>query len=141
MSYLKWFEKHSQKHKNIVQKLLKQNKTKNEIIDYFEFENMVKNELEFCPLYAKNKKCHDIKYLNCYMCACPNFRFKDDGIKKVQDKTMFSYCFINSKDGRSGVYGNKIHQDCTNCCVPHKKEYIEQNYNEDFKIMMKECSL
>lgn len=141
MSYTEWFEQHSQKHKKIVQKLLSQHKTKDEIIDYFEFENMVKNEPNFCPLYAKNKKCHNIEYLNCYMCACPNFRFNDNGIEKKGNKTVFSYCAINSKDGRAGVYGEKIHQDCSKCSVPHTKEYIQKHYSEKFKVMMSECSL
>ena len=57
-----------------------------EVIAYFKFENMVKKEPDFCPLYKDNKKCHDMKELNCYLCACPNFRFDDEGFKKVEEK-------------------------------------------------------
>ena len=49
-----------------------EDKTTDEVIEYFKFENMVKNEPDFCPLYKDNKKCHDMEDLNCYLCACPN---------------------------------------------------------------------
>jgi len=141
MGYTEWFEKHAQKHKSIVIKLQKNSFTKEEIIEYFDFENMKKYEQGFCPLYAKDKKCHDMESLNCYLCACPNFRFNDKGIKKVKEATQFSYCAIESKDGRQGVYGSKIHQDCSKCSVPHHKEYVTKHFDLDWKKMMLKCTL
>jgi hypothetical protein len=141
MGYAQWFEKHAQKHKTIVAKLQQQNLSKEEIVEYFDFDNMKIYERDFCPLYAKDKKCHDINQLNCYLCACPNFRFSDNGIKEVGDATQFSYCAIDSKDGRQGLYGTKIHQDCTRCTVPHNKEYILQHFDLDWKIMMRSCQI
>jgi hypothetical protein len=136
MSYQKWFEEHGTKHKVIVNKLTKQGLDKKQIIDYFDFENMVKMENDFCPLYAENKKCHDMKTLNCYLCACPNFRFNDAGFEKQEDKTLFSYCDIESKDGKPGVYGDAIHQDCSGCGVPHHRNYVEKHFDLDwFKVM------
>ena len=79
--------------------------------------------------------------LNCYLCACPNFRFNDNGIKKVQNATQFSFCAIESKDGRQGVYGDKIHQDCSKCGIPHHKEYVDKHFEYDWKKMMKKCAL
>ena len=129
---------HAAKHKKTVQKLLEKGYDKEQIIDYFDFENMVKNEPDFCPLYKENKKCHDMEKLNCYLCACPNFRFKDDGIDKVDGKTRYSFCSIDSKDGRAGVYGEAIHQDCSGCSVPHTKEYVRKHFDTDWmKIMSK----
>ncbi|MFT7860784.1 MAG: hypothetical protein ABXS93_07590 [Sulfurimonas sp.] len=141
MGYLSWFEQHAKAHKKIVEKLVAAGKTKEEIIDYFDFENMVKNEPEFCPLYAENRKCHDMDELNCYLCACPNFRFKDEGVKKVEDKTQYSFCAIDSKDGRQGIYGEKIHQDCSKCTVPHHRSYVEKHFDLDWKKIMQECIL
>lgn len=141
MSYLKWFEEHARAHKKIVDKLLLEGKNKEQIIEYFEFENMIKNEKEFCPLYAENKKCHDIEYLNCYLCACPNFRFKDEGIEMVEEKTKYSFCSIDSKEGRAGIYSDAIHQDCSKCSVPHLKQYVEQKFDTDWKNIMKVCVL
>jgi hypothetical protein len=137
VSYSSWLKEHAKKHKTIITKLLAQNYTQNEIIEYFDFENMKKKELDFCPLYAKNKKCHNIESLNCYLCACPNFRFNDKGIKKIADKTQYSYCNINSKDGRQGVYGEKIHQDCSQCSVPHTKKYVAEHFNLNWEQIMK----
>ena len=138
MSYTSWFNEHANKHKVIVDKLVEKNFSKEEIIDYFDFDNMVKNEPDFCPLYAQNKKCHDMESLNCYLCACPNFRFKDDGIEKVDGKTKYSFCGIDSKDGRAGVYGDAIHQDCSRCTVPHHKAYVRKNFDLEWKKIMKD---
>jgi len=141
MSYKSWFDEHAAKHKFIVEKLVSQGLSQEQIIDYFDFENMVKKEEEFCPLYVENKKCHDMESLNCYLCACPNFRFKDEGIEKVEDKTKFSICNIESKDGRAGVYGEAIHQDCSGCGVPHHRTYVEKHFDLDWKKVMFKCNL
>ncbi|WP_297439565.1 hypothetical protein [Sulfurimonas sp.] len=137
MSYISWFNEHANKHKVIVEKLVAKEYTKEQIIAYFDFEYMVKNEPDFCPLYAEHKKCHDMESLNCYLCACPNFRFKDKGIEKVEGKTKYSFCGINSKDGKVGVYGDAIHQDCSACSVPHHKDYVSKNFGLDWKKIMK----
>ena len=141
MGYNDWFETHADKHKKIIDKLVKNGYSKEQIIEYFDFENMVKEEKDFCPLYKDNKKCHDMDSLNCYLCACPNFRFEDNGIKKVDNKTQYSYCNIDSKDGRVGVYGEKIHQDCSNCTVPHNTTYVEKHFDLDWKKMMNSCQI
>lgn len=141
MGYKAWFDEHAKKHKKIVDKLLGLGKTKEQIVDYFDFENMVENENDFCPLYKENKKCHDMPKLNCYLCACPNFRFSDNGIEKVQDKTKYSFCAIDSKDGKQGVYGDKIHQNCSACTVPHAKSYVFKHFDLDWKKIMQKCEL
>ena len=141
MGYSDWFSQHAEKHKKIVKKLLKKGFNKEQIIEYFDFENMKKEEFEFCPLYAKDKKCHDMESLNCYLCACPNFRFNDAGITQIDDATQFSFCAIESKDGRQGLYGTKIHQDCSKCSVPHHKSYVEKHFSLEWREMMQECSL
>ena len=139
MSYESWFNKHAQKHKKIVDKLVANNYTKEQIIEYFEFENMVKEENDFCPLYADNKKCHDMENLNCYLCACPNFRFNDDGLDTYNEYKILSKCDINNGETFAGK--GVIHQDCSSCTVPHHKPYIRKHFDLDWKKIMKECSL
>jgi len=139
MSYTKWFNEHATQHKKIVNKLLSKKYTKEQIIEYFDFDNMVKEEKDFCPLYKENTKCHDMLSLNCYLCACPNFRFNDEGVSKKDDKTQYSFCSIDSKDGKQGIYGDKIHQDCSKCSVPHHKAYVDKNFDLDWKKIMKSC--
>ena len=141
MSYTSWFNEHAAKHKKIVQKLYSLNYSKDEIIDYFDFDNMVKKENDFCPLYKDNKKCHDMESLNCYLCACPNFRFKDEGVKKVDENIQYSLCNIDSKDGTQALYGDKIHQDCSKCGVPHHRTYVEKNFEYDWKKIMQDCQI
>ncbi|EFU69798.1 conserved hypothetical protein [Aliarcobacter butzleri JV22] len=84
MTYEEWFLNQGKEHQKIITKLKDYNI--DEIIDYFKFENMVINEPNFCLLYKENKKCHNIENLNCYLCACPYFRFNDKGLKNKRIK-------------------------------------------------------
>ncbi len=127
MSYKSWHKSHAKKHQKILEKL--SHLSDDEIVDYFDFKNMVQCEPDFCPLYKENKPCHDMKNLNCYLCACPNFRVTESK----------SYCDINSKDGGSIQSDDGyIHQDCSKCTVPHTKEYVKKHFSRDWlKIMSK----
>jgi len=139
MSYLEWFETHANKHHIIVEKLHKKNYTKEMIIDYFFFENLVKEEPDFCLLYANKQKCHDMKALNCYLCACPNFRFNDAGLKVEKGITYKSECSIHSKNSSYFVYDNVAHLDCSACSVPHTKAYISKHFDVDWNKIMQKC--
>ena len=137
MTYEEWFLKQGELHANVMKKLI--NKTNDEVIEYFKFENMVNNEPDFCPLYKENKKCHDMENLNCYLCACPNFRFKDEGFSKTEDgKTLYSVCSINSKDGDQYIGEDYIHQNCSGCIVPHREKYIKNHFNRNWFEVMKD---
>ena len=136
MSYKKWFDEHAQKHKAIMEKLTAL--SDQEVIEYFRFENMVQNESAFCPLYADNKKCHDTPELNCYLCACPNFRFNDQGFKQEEEKTLFSTCSIESPDGDRYISESAIHQNCAGCLVPHRESYIKKVFDRNWLAIMKE---
>ena len=107
-----------------------------EVIAYFRFENMCEQEPDFCPLYKEKKKCHDLATLNCYLCACPNFRFKDKGFEQKEDKILYSTCNIDSKDGSQYISEDAIHQNCAGCGVPHHEAYIKKIFSRDwFEIM------
>ncbi|NPA60546.1 MAG: hypothetical protein GXO30_08845 [Epsilonproteobacteria bacterium] len=138
MSYLNWFNTHASKHKKIVDKLVSDNYTKNMIVNYFNFDNMVKKEVDFCPLYKKNKKCHDMDNLNCYLCACPNFRFNDDSTILKNDLRVLSRCSVGN--GAEFIGKEVVHHDCSSCQVPHHKEFILSNFNKDWKKVMFRCN-
>ena len=138
MSYINWFQTHGEKHKAIMDKLTQL--SVDEVIAYFRFENMVEKEPDFCLLYKEHKKCHDMEDLNCYLCACPNFRFDDNGVEEVEEKTLYSTCNIDSKDGAQFISDDAIHQDCSGCLVPHHEAYIKKVFDRDwFKIMKEVC--
>ena len=139
MTYKQWFDTHALKHKNIVNKLLKINYSDEQIVDYFSFENMVKKENDFCYLYKNNKKCHDIKELNCYLCACPYFRFSDDGVQKYRDIIIKSKCDINN--GSTFRHEDIVHQDCSSCTIPHHKPYTMKNFSHSWKEIMNSCEV
>jgi len=111
-----------------------------EVIEYFRFENMVQKEPDFCPLYKKNKKCHEIEDLNCYLCACPNFRFNDNGFEEVAGKSLKSYCSIDSKDGTVYEGEDAIHQNCSGCTIPHHEVYILEHFQRDWFMIMKKVA-
>ena len=136
MSYSRWFETHGQKHKVIMNKLTELNDE--EVIAYFRFENMVEKEPDFCPLYQDREKCHDMQVLNCYLCACPNFRFNENGFETVKNRTLYSICNIDSKDGSQYLGEDAIHQNCVGCFVPHNETYIRKIFNRDWFEMMKD---
>lgn len=136
MSYKKWFDAHAQKHKAIMNKLT--HLSDDEVIEYFRFDNMVQHEPEFCPLYGSNKKCHDMEELNCYLCACPNFRFNDAGFSVEEGKTLFSTCSIESPDGDRYVSEKAIHQNCAGCIVPHRESYIRKVFDRNWLTIMRE---
>jgi hypothetical protein len=118
VTYQSWLEEHLKKHKKITNKL--SHLSDDEVIEYFNYENMQKNESAFCPLYKENKKCHDMSNLNCYYCACPYFRFNDNkGFKVIRGKKLMSFCSIDSKYGSTCETQESIHQDCSNCKIPH----------------------
>lgn len=136
MSYHQWFEAHAAKHRQIVQKL--SHLGDQEVVEYFRFENMVEHENDFCPLYTENKKCHDIEMLNCYLCACPYFRFNDKGFAFEEGKTLFSICSINSPEGERYITDTAIHQNCTGCLIPHRESTIKKVFDRDWLTVMKE---
>lgn len=108
-----------------------------EIIAYFRFDNMVKQEPDFCLLYKDNKKCHDMEDLNCYLCACPHFRFDDEGLQKIESKTLYSACEIDAKNGAKFISDDAIHQDCTKCLIPHNETYIKKIFLRNWFDIMK----
>lgn len=129
---------HGKKHRLLTQKLLDKGLSQDEIIKYFRFDNMVENEPDFCELYQTNTKCHDMKELNCYLCACPNFRFTMNP-ERTEGKLIHSHCSIDSKDGAVFEHEDNIHQDCSGCLVPHNETYIAKHFDTDWYKIMKEC--
>ena len=139
MTYGEWFEAHARKHASVMEKLLAKGMDKNAVLDYFDFDNMVTAEPDFCPLYAEKRKCHAMQKLNCYLCACPNFRFDDEGIAVENGKRIYSSCAIDSKEGKAAVYGDAVHQDCSGCTVPHRRDYIEKVFDTAWEKIMAKC--
>ena len=140
MSYKSWFEEHAKKHEDLVARLNGRGIVGEALVDYFEFENMVNKEVDFCPLYAQKQKCHDVEYLNCFLCACPHFRFNDEGLHVRDDGVVVkSKCAINSRFASEFVYENIAHLDCSNCTIPHTKEFVKKQTQATWKETMKKC--
>jgi len=138
MTYVQWFEMHGNRHHLLNQKLLSLDYSQDEIIKYYRFENMVEKEPDFCELYKDKQKCHEMEDLNCYLCACPNFRFTMKPVDQ-EGKLVHSHCSIESKDGTVFEHEGNIHQDCSGCLVPHHETYISKNFDISWKKIMKSC--
>ena len=125
MTYTDWFIENSIKHKAIMEQL--KDKNRDEIIEYFDYENMRIKHLDFSPLYALNSKCHDMKNLNCYWCGCPYFRFNDDGIETRENRVVYSICTKGLGEHLESEIA--IHQDCSSCTLPHSVKFIKDNFD------------
>jgi len=112
-----------------------------EVILYFRFENMVKREPDFCPLYREEKKCHETEILNCYLCACPWFHFADRGLYAEGNLTCYSTCRIDAQKGKQFKTERAVHQDCSDCLLPHKESFIRRVFRRNWFEMMQQCSL
>lgn len=134
MTYKEWYIEHSKKRQKLINSLIIQNFSKEEIVHYFRWSNMVKNQPQYCGLYSENKKCHQLNELNCLYCACPYFIFNDEGIETIEENTIYSKCTIDSRFGTEYEYDNCIHQDCSLCLIPHTKQFsIKYFENEQIK--------
>jgi len=134
MTYMQWFEAHAKKHQAIMKTLT--HLSDDEVIDYFIYENMQKKHPDFCLLYADNTKCHEMEKLNCYFCACNHFRFSDEGLNKEGNKIIYSNCDIDAKEGKRFESENAIHQDCSDCLIPHKRAVIQKYFLRDWRKIM-----
>jgi Zn-finger protein len=139
MTYLAWYKRHGEKHRQLMQKL--EGMSNEEIITYFDFDHMKKTHPDFCPLYRDSKKCHDMEHLNCYLCACPYFRFDDEGLYQEKGKTVYSLCTIDAAEGKRFESGEAIHQDCSGCLLPHRRSFVRKHFSKEwFEIMQQSIS-
>jgi len=139
MTYTDWHNMQQSKVSKIVSRL-----PKDEVIDYFNWDNMVKYEPDFCPLYKTKSKCHELEDLNCLFCACPHFRHSDrtplfyNGAVKVM-----SICSLGSKKASLFVVDNTGHCNCSDCVVPHKNvkvlwsKFKPQNFSHNMSLIEK----
>ncbi len=133
MTYKEWADSEAFRRGQIVLKLKTQGKSIIDIVDYFDYENMRVMEPTYCGLYIDCIKCHNIEELNCFFCGCPYFKFDDSGIETKGEQVTYSTCTIDAIKGSEFITGNTIHQDCTNCDIPHRKEFA---YREVQKLQI-----
>lgn len=134
MDYKEWMAQHAEKHWKIIEKLRAAGYDKPRMIDYFDYDNMRKNEPDFCPLYAAGEKCHPMEKLNCYLCGCHHFRFTGQPVDG-----RFSRCAINNPSGADRETPEGIHQDCSGCFLPHRESTIRKYFSPTWWRIMKNC--
>ena len=139
MTYSKWQLENLNKRSKLQRKLESWGLNHKEVIDYFNYDNMVKNQPEYCGLYADNTKCHDMENLNCYLCACPHFVVHEPPAS-VNDTIVHSGCSVNSKFAAEFQTDKDIHCDCSNCTVPHTVSVALKHY-EQLPAINDTCSL
>ncbi len=136
MTYKEWLDETARKHRRIVDAL--DGASVEEIVDFFEYEHMRRHHADYCPLYAQGKKCHEMEDLNCYFCGCPYFRFCDEGIDVIDGKKRYSLCAIDAKEGKRFETEEAIHQDCSECILPHRRAFVRKHFDRDWKRAMRE---
>jgi len=135
MTYNEWSKDEVARRNTVITKLKAQEFSTSEIVEYFNFENMVKNEPNYCPLYATSTKCHDREKLNCFFCGCPYFTYSDKGISQRSQKTVYSKCELNAIKSSEFTTETAIHLDCSNCEIPHRLPFVHANAGK----IIKEC--
>jgi hypothetical protein len=137
MTYREWYRDFGEKHRRIVEGL--EGLDPEAVTEYFRYENMRERHPDFCPLYAEGKKCHDLEELNCYLCGCPHFRYCDEGIDTVGGKIRYSLCAIDAREGKAFETEEAIHQDCSDCPLPHLRGFILKHFDRNWSRIMDEC--
>lgn len=125
MTYTEWGTDHLEKIDPILNEL--KGESISAIIDYFDYENMVKEQLDFCPLYRTYTKCHVTYKLNCLLCSCNHFQYSDhEPISVKPDGTkVMSICNIGSKQAQEFIVDGVSHCDCSKCCIPHTISHVK----------------
>ena len=130
MTYTDWATKHLASRREIQGKLEAHGCSSEQVIDYFDFDNMVTHEPDFCPLYKTNTKCHETGRLNCYLCACPHFKCSDEPLETlVNGDKLFSLCTINSGNAGSFIVDKNVHCNCAACTIPHSTRAALKHYD------------
>lgn len=94
-----------------------------EVIDEWNFEKRKKANPNGCVCYEQDKKCHNLKKLNCFFCYCPDY---DRSVKEGR-------CRIDSPDGKYIDNHERKILDCSECDFPHKRENAIKLLEELFK--------
>lgn len=112
-----------------------------EITKKFSFKNMQTEYPEFCPMFTKDKPCHEMppEELNCYNCYCPDYKLE---ITFDEEKNLYKLgiCSIKSKFGfykltktRNENPKNYLILNCINCKIPHSKIFTKKILEKDIK--------
>ena len=119
MTYAEWQTQQHEKRSKLHRKLLSWGMVPDQVVSYFNFDNMSKYETDYCGLYETKTKCHDIPSLNCYNCGCPYFKVIDNPQPDLQGNKVESICTINSSYSKIFTVNGIIHCDCSGCTIPH----------------------
>jgi Zn-finger protein len=88
------------------------------IVEFMSFRKRSQREAD-CPYYNQGRSCHpEIKDLNCFLCACPQYESeKQEGGCKIKSTKGF---YIKSPISPKGIYW-----DCSDCAAFHSPRSVE----------------
>ena len=107
------------------------------IIDEYSFKNQKEKNPNSCPCY-NGTRCHDLpdEKLICLLCLCPEYQVElrhDDGTCKI--KSSLGKWFYHPAHPNGKIW------DCSDCSIPHTKDYVEKYLEklgeEELKRLMK----
>lgn len=94
------------------------------VIEKTSFKIRSKKYPDKCPYYTEGIACHqEVKDLNCFLCACPNYKSTE----------LAGGCRIGSKKGK--YYFNKNLPegkvwDCSDCSINHSPNEVKKYLTE-----------
>ena len=99
-----------------------------QIVDFMSFRKRSKREGD-CPYYLRKAGCHpEIKDLNCFLCACPQYLSeKQEGGCRVESKRGKFYEHPCLPEGR--VW------DCSECRAYHHPKSVESYLTKNIESL------
>jgi len=73
------------------------------------------------------------------LCGCPHFRYCDEGIDRIGGKMRYSLCTVNARQGKRIETETAIHQDCSDCLLPHRRSFILKHFDRAWTKIMEKC--
>ena len=104
----------------LIRKLKRRGLSEREILDFFIYDNLVRSEKRFCPLFASGQKCHILSgdRLNCLGCYCPHFELT---VEEKGNETECGRCSVGSPAAQRFSSDGKVKiLDCSMCVIPHQ---------------------
>jgi len=119
----------------VVRKLLNKGMSEEEILEYFLYPNISKQEPDFCILYGCGEVCHSLPKgkLNCFGCYCPYFEMVvwNDGEKDITGRCAMGSEYMTIFSTATGDHL----LDCSNCWFPHEEAEVKKSLKAVLRSM------
>ncbi len=103
---------------------MKKNDLIRKILEKYTFKKRKKENEDSCPCY-NGTKCHDLsdEELICLFCLCPEYQYDLEHIEGGCKIDGIGKWFYHNAHPTGRIW------DCSDCSIPHTKEYVNKYLN------------